>query len=366
MRHPDPSPSALPDVPHLSAIGVPDDQYRNPNNNTQRPSSWVINYPSPASCLPGNAVAQMECALSVCRVSSACCLTMLLLLLLARDFPLKFTGIGCLDTTVSTCVENWKIFGYQVEQMPYMCHRELPWQRLSPGITQASKELEAQQRVVERSRTGGDVNGACTLYKHPASARLSHTGCLETTAEAANNKPTGSALRQHWRQHTLFLYLIEAQLLENLVKMSTATTSEISGRIPELKTTTSVSSSTSTTPTGPRTSSLLVSQHPLLCSLLSSPSPQQLVVTPRRQQSQEVGVGGGWRNPEWNPKYRYFMYLTVGALWHYTMGPSFNKAVELLHSTIFYIVSLDDQIAIVWWNSCLVMATHPRQRKFLI
>merc|ERR1712110_537979 len=95
-----------------------------------------------------------------------------------------------------------------------------------------------------------------------------------------------------------FLYLIEAQLLENLVRMSTATTSEISGRIPELKTTTSVSSSTSTTPTGPRTSSLLVSQHPLLCSLLSSPSPQQLVVTPRRQQSQEVGVGGGWRNPE--------------------------------------------------------------------
>merc|ERR1712110_428624 len=40
-----------------------------------------------------------------------------------------------------------------------------------------------------------------------------------------------------------FLYLIEAQLLENLVRMSTATTSEISGRIPELKTTTSVSSS---------------------------------------------------------------------------------------------------------------------------
>ena len=148
--------------------------------------------------------------------------------------------------------------------------------------------------------------------------------------------------------------------------MSTATTSEISGRIPELKTTTSVSSSTSTTPTGPRTSSLLVSQHPLLCSLLSSPSPQQLVVTPRRQQSQEVGVGGGWRNPEWNPKYHYFMYLTVGALWHYTMGPSFNKAVELLHSTIFYIVSIDDQIAIVWWNSGLVMATHPGQRKFLI
>ena len=70
------------------------------------------------------------------------------------------------------------------------------WERLSPGITQAStgwKELEAQQRLV-RSRTGGDVNGACTLYKHPASARLSHIGCQETTAEAANNKQaTGSA-----------------------------------------------------------------------------------------------------------------------------------------------------------------------------
>merc|ERR1712198_79043 len=79
----------------------------------------------------------------------------------------------------------------------------------------------------------------------------------------------------------------------NLTKMST--TSESNGRIPELKTTTAVSSSTSGTgPTGSQTSSLLVSQHPLL----SSPSPQQLVVTPRRQQSQEVGVGGGWRNPE--------------------------------------------------------------------
>ena len=85
----------------------------------------------------------------------------------------------------------------------------------------------------------------------------------------------------------------------NLTKMSTTMASESSGRIPELKTTTAVSSSTSGTgPTGSQTSSLLVSQHPLLCSLLSSPSPQQLVVTPRRQQSQEVGVGGGWRNPE--------------------------------------------------------------------
>merc|ERR1712037_989030 len=87
--------------------------------------------------------------------------------------------------------------------------------------------------------------------------------------------------------------------LPDLTKMSSTTASESSGRIPELKTTAAVSSSTSGTPTsGPQTSSLLVSQHPLLCSLLPSPSPQQLVVTPRRQQSQEVGVGGGWRNPE--------------------------------------------------------------------
>ena len=99
--------------------------------------------------------------------------------------------------------------------MPYMCHRELPWQRLSPGITQASKELEAQQRVVERSRTGGDVNGACTLYKHPASDRLSHTGCQETTAEAANNKrqATGSALGQNKEDiSSRFLDQTEAKL----------------------------------------------------------------------------------------------------------------------------------------------------------
>merc|ERR1712203_236510 len=86
--------------------------------------------------------------------------------------------------------------------------------------------------------------------------------------------------------------------LHGSTKMSSTTASEISGRIPELKTTAAVSSSTSGTPTGPQTSSLLVPQHPLLCSLLSSSSPQQLVVTPRRQQSQEVGVGGVWRNPE--------------------------------------------------------------------
>merc|ERR1712029_1229481 len=77
-----------------------------------------------------------------------------------------------------------------------------------------------------------------------------------------------------------------------LVKMTSTATSERNGRIPDLKTTTSVSSSTSSAAsTGTQEFSLLVSKHPLLCSLLSSPSPQQLVVTPRRQQSQEVGVG---------------------------------------------------------------------------
>merc|ERR1712184_79040 len=70
--------------------------------------------------------------------------------------------------------------------------------------------------------------------------------------------------------------------LHDLTKMSSATASESSGRIPELKTTAAVSSSTSRTPTGPQTSSLLVSQHPLLCSPLPPPPPQQLVVTPGR------------------------------------------------------------------------------------
>ena len=84
---------------------------------------------------------------------------------------------------------------HQVEQTS--SHRKLPRERLSPGITQAStgwKELEAQP-VVVRSRTGGDVNGACTLYKHPASDRLSHIGSRVSTAEATNNgQTTGSAL----------------------------------------------------------------------------------------------------------------------------------------------------------------------------
>merc|ERR1712203_490344 len=129
----------------------------------------------------------------------------------------------------------------------------------------------------------------------------SHTGCQETTAEAANNKrqATGSASGNTRRIFHHGSGSNGGKAFQNLTNMSTTMASESSGRIPELKTTMAVSSSTSgTAPTGSQTSSLLVSQPPLLCSLLSSPSPQQLVVTPRRQQSQEVGVGGGWRNPE--------------------------------------------------------------------
>merc|ERR1712039_109359 len=112
----------------------------------------------------------------------------------------------------------------------------------------------------------------------------------------ANNRRSGCPSR---RPTGIILILRKATLQAELVKMSSTATSERSGRIPDLKTTTSVSSSTSSaTSTGTQESSLLVSKHPLLCSLLSSPSPQQLVVTPRRQQSQEVGVGGGWRSPE--------------------------------------------------------------------
>merc|ERR1712109_307458 len=106
----------------------------------------------------------------------------------------------------------------------------------------------------------------------------------QTTVEAVvqTRNPTGA-----------LTYFAKSNTTE-LVKMTSTAASERNGRIPDLKTTTSVSSATST---GTQESSLLVSKHPLLCSLLSSPSPQQLVVTPRRQQSQEVGVGGGWRSP---------------------------------------------------------------------
>merc|ERR1712012_1330608 len=115
--------------------------------------------------------------------------------------------------------------------------------------------------------------------------------------ETPGKQPSKQLSRQESQQELILI--LRKGTLQKLVKMTSTATSERSGRIPDLKTTTSVSSSTSrATSTGTQASSLLVSKHPLLCSLLSSPSPQQLVVTPRRQQSQEVGVGGGWRSPE--------------------------------------------------------------------
>merc|ERR1711962_1087425 len=97
----------------------------------------------------------------------------------------------------------------------------------------------------------------------------SHTDSRQTTVEAVvqTRKLTGAQT-----------YFAKSKTTE-LVKMTSTATSERSGRIPDLKTTTSVSSSTSSAAsTGTQASSLLVSKHPLLCSLLSSPSPQQLVV----------------------------------------------------------------------------------------
>merc|ERR1711973_219727 len=115
--------------------------------------------------------------------------------------------------------------------------------------------------------------------------------------ETPGKQPSKQLSRQESQQELILI--LRKGTLQKLVKMTSTATSERSGRIPGLKTTTSVSSSTSgATSTGTQESSLLVSKHPLLCSLLSSPSPQHLVVTPRRQQSQEVGVGGGWRSPE--------------------------------------------------------------------
>merc|ERR1711963_1052002 len=98
--------------------------------------------------------------------------------------------------------------------------------------------------------------------------------------QTPGKQPLKQLSRQESQQE-LKLILRKATL--ELVKMTSTATSERNGRIPDLKTTTSVSSSTSSAAsTGTQESSLLVSKHPLLCSLLSSPSPQQLVVTPRR------------------------------------------------------------------------------------
>merc|ERR1712014_288364 len=136
----------------------------------------------------------------------------------------------------------------------------------------------------------------------------SHRDSRQTTVEAVvqTRKSTG-AITYFAKSNTT-----------GLVKMTSTATSERSGRIPDLKTTTSVSSSASSAATtGTQESSLLVSKHPLLCSLLSSPSPQQLVVTPRRQQSQEVGrrrLEESGVETKHNPT---TIYLLVGTLRHY-------------------------------------------------
>merc|ERR1711881_661700 len=104
---------------------------------------------------------------------------------------------------------------------------------------------------------------------------------------------------------------------QNLTNMSTTMASESSGRIPELKTTMAVSSSTSgTAPTGSQTSSLLVSQHPLLSA---ARRPPEEATKPR-------GWGGrGLEEPRVESKISsFFMYLSVGTLWHY--GSVINKA----------------------------------------
>merc|ERR1712107_581085 len=119
----------------------------------------------------------------------------------------------------------------------------------------------------------------------------------QSTWDRDSRQTTVEAVVQTRKSTGAITYFAKSNTTE-LVKMTSTATSERSGRIPDLKTTTSVSSSASSAATTrTQESSLLVSKHPLLGSLLSSPSPQQLVVTPRRQ-SQEVGVGGGWRSPE--------------------------------------------------------------------
>merc|ERR1711953_1040255 len=90
--------------------------------------------------------------------------------------------------------------------------------------------------------------------------------------ETPGKQPSKQLSRQESQQE-LNSYFAKSNTTE-LVKMTSTATSERSGRIPDLKTTTSVSSSTSSAAsTRTQESSLLVSKHPLLCSLLSSPSP---------------------------------------------------------------------------------------------
>ena len=144
--------------------------------------------PSQAPLWPAWQRTDGMCSLCV-SCSAACCLTSLMPI--PRDFPLNIRRQHVhVQGVFPKLKKSTRLERYQGVQTPYTSHGKPPWERLSPGITQAStgwKELEAQP-VVVRSRTGGDVNGACTLYKHPASDRLSHIGCQETTAEAANHR----------------------------------------------------------------------------------------------------------------------------------------------------------------------------------
>merc|ERR1712107_424756 len=116
----------------------------------------------------------------------------------------------------------------------------------------------------------------------------SHRDSRQTTVEAVvqTRKPTEAET-----------YFAKGNTTE-LVKMTSTATSERSGRIPDLKNHIRLKLHLKCSIN--RNSGVFLAgvEAPLLCSLLSSPSPHQLVVTPRRQQSQEVGVGGGWRSPE--------------------------------------------------------------------
>merc|ERR1712203_502510 len=101
------------------------------------------------------------------------------------------------------------------------------------------------------------------------------------------------------------------EALPDLIKMSSTTASESSGRIPELKTTAAVSSSTSGTPTsGPQTSSLLVSQHPLLCSLLL-PLPTAACGHPKKATKPRGWGGRGLEEPRVESQTSSFYVLSA-------------------------------------------------------
>merc|ERR1712172_369228 len=106
--------------------------------------------------------------------------------------------------------------------------------------------------------------------------------------------------------------------LHDLTKMSSATASESSGRIPELKKSAAVSSSTSGTPTGPQTSSLLVSQHPLLCFAALFPLPPAAGGHPAKATKPRGRGGRGLEEPRVESEASsFYVFIRVGTLWHY-------------------------------------------------